>query len=213
MSFAGYTSIDDVIRKHRIRWLPTRFIEPLADAPPFSDFFRSELNFNLNSLPPARNENGASEYILFPIIREVWRTYHDDLSLFSHEPLAYDADLTGCPDYSICKRSEFGPFYPTPPYLLIVEAKLDDFTRAWGQCLAAMLAAQKLNGLPEQSIYGIATNGKSWEFGRLLGTEFMQDTETYTMSTLDLLGQVLHAVFRKCRDMARAATSLTTANA
>ena len=105
------------------------------------------------------------------------------------------------------KRSEFGPFYPTTPYLLVVEAKLDDFRRAWGQCLAAMLAAQRLNGNPDQPVYGIATNGRAWEFGVLRGVEFTRDPQNVGLLNLDAVGQMLHAAFRACRDLARAAPS------
>ena len=207
MAFTSYTCIDDVIRKHRIRWVSGSVVDLATDAPPFSDYFRSELAFNQKALPPARSESGAGEQLLFPIIREVWRVYHDYLSLFSHESLTFDSDLTGFPDYFVCSQSEFGPFYPTPPYLIVIEAKLDDFARAWGQCLAAMLAAQHLNGDPNQAVYGIATNGRAWEFGKLLRSTFTQDPWGVSLSNLDTLGQALHAVFRECRDMALAYTT------
>jgi hypothetical protein len=204
MAFTNYTCVDDVIKKHKIRWSAGPVVTPDPTAPVFSAHFRSELQFNLTRLPPARSESGAGEIILFPIIREVWRDYHTDLSLFTHESLTFDTDLTGYPDYFVCKPSEFGPFYPTPPSLLIVEAKLDDFANAWGQCLAAMLGAQKLNGTPEQTVYGIATNGKAWEFGVLRHSEFTQQQEPFALADLDDLARALHTVFRACRDMALA---------
>lgn len=204
MAFTSYTSIDDVIRKHKVRWLPGRVVNPLADAPPFTDYFRAELQFSLTRLPPSRSESGASGVILFPIVREVWREYYTELSLFSHEALASDADLAGFPDYFVCKQSEFGPFYPTPPYLLVIEAKLDDFAKAWGQCLAAMLAAQKLNSSPDQPVYGIVTNGRTWKFGVLRYNGFTHQQEPFGLVDLDDLGRALHAIFRACRDMALA---------
>ncbi len=209
MAFTDYRSIDDVIRKHRLRWVAGEVVAPAADAPPFTASFRDELNLNLTELPPVRSEAGAGELVLFPILREVWKSYRPHLSLFTHDPLEFDEDLRGIPDYFVCKRSEFGPFYPEPPLLLVVEAKLDDFERAWGQCLAEMLAAQKLNGTPDLPVYGIASNGKTWEFGVLLSREFTQDPGPLAVSDLDTLGQALHAVFRACRDMALAHRSPT----
>ena len=38
-------------------------------------------------------------------------------------------------------------------------------TWGWGQCLAAMLAAQKLNDLPEQTVYGIRQMARSGSAG------------------------------------------------
>jgi hypothetical protein len=212
MAFTSYTCIDDVIRKHKIRWQSGQVVTPDQTAPPFSATFRSELDINLRYLPPVRSEAGAGEVILFPILREVWKDYREVLSLFTHENLEYDSDLTGYPDYFVCPSSEFGPFYPTPPYLLVVEAKLDDFEKAWGQCLAAMLAAQKLNAAPDRPVYGIASNGRAWEFGVLLGAEFTRQWGPVAISVLDELGQSLHAVFRACRDMALARKAAAPAN-
>ncbi|HEV3386241.1 MAG TPA: hypothetical protein VG097_15580 [Gemmata sp.] len=212
MAFNDYKCIDDVVKKHKLRMDQGTAIIPAADAPPFSEYFRSELEFSLRRLPIGRSEFGAGEIVLFPLLREVWKTYADNLSLFSHEPLEHDNDLTGTPDYFVCKPSEYGPTIPEVPYLLVVEAKLDDFERAWGQCLAAMLAAQKLNATPDHPVYGIATNSKTWEFGVLLGQEFICDPNPISLHNLDSLRQALHGVFRTCRDMALTSLATPTAN-
>lgn len=79
---------------------------PDPTAPLFSVMFRSELQFNLTRLPPIRSETGAGELILFPIIREVWREYHTDLNLFSHDSLTFDTDLTGYPEFANSPSSD-----------------------------------------------------------------------------------------------------------
>ena len=109
----------------------------------------------------------ACEALIYPLLRETWKSYRETLTLWSHQPLSYDEELSGAPDYMLPRRSPLGPLIPDQPYLLVVEAKKDDFTRGWGQCLAAMLAAQKVNNLKEQTEYGITTNGRVWECGRL----------------------------------------------
>lgn len=205
MAFGNYTSINLVIDKYKVRCGAGPVVAPAADAPPLSDHFREELAFNLREFAPGRSEVGAGELIHFPILREVWKSYRPPLQLFTHEPLAYDADLCGVPDYFVCRRSEYGPSYPTPPYLLVVEAKLDDFEKAWGQCLAQMLAAQKINGTPDRPVYGITTNGRAWEFGVLVGDRFTRDLNPATLQTLDTLNQMVHAAFRACRDSVLAA--------
>jgi hypothetical protein len=58
------------------------------------------------------------------------------------------------------------------PYLIVVEAKKDNFEEGWGQCLAELITAQKLNGNTKTEIFGIVSNGKFWEFGRLLENSF-----------------------------------------
>jgi hypothetical protein len=51
----------------------------------------------------------------------------------------------------------------------MVEAKKDDFEGGWGQCLAAMLAAQMINGDDQLILQGSVSNGDVWQFGRLQG--------------------------------------------
>lgn len=170
------------------------------------------MEFSLAHLSLGRSEVGAGEIVLFPILRQVWKTYADDLSLFTHEPLECDADLTGTPDYFVCRPSEYGPTIPEVPDLLVVEAKLDDFDKAWGQCLAAMLAAQRLNAAPDLPVYGVTTNSKAWEFGVLRYNEVTIQQQPATLIDLDTLRRHLHAVFRACRDMARAHKPAAPAN-
>ena len=202
MAFTTYRSIDDVVKKHKLVFVPGEILAPARDAPPFDDYFKSELNFTLHNLRAGRSEIGSSELILFPILREVWKSYVDEIALFTHEPLRYDDDLTGVPDYFICRKSKYGQTIPEVPFLLIVEAKLDDFEKAWGQCPAQMLAAKKLNGTPDMPVYGMATNGNAWQFGRLVGRVFAQDPSAIALATLEPLNQQMHAYMRACQALA-----------
>src|SRR5207249_6154452 len=128
------------------------------------------------------------ENLIYPILREVWKSsYLDDLQIWSHLPLYYDEDLSGTPDYIVARQSPLGHVVMEEPYLLVVEAKKDDFERGWGQCLAALLAAQRINKTPRQTLYGIATNGRSWEFGNLQDQQFTQDLRAYGLADLDQL--------------------------
>ena len=196
MAFANFGCIDDVVRKYRLTYVQASLLPPDATAPSFGDYFRQELAFNLRKLPIGRSEIGAGEVLLFPLLREVWKHYADELALFSHESLTFDDELTGVPDYFVCRISEFGQTIPDIPYLLVMETKLDDFEKAWGQCAAAMLASQRLNQAPDMPVYGITTNGSSWQFGMLLGRELTVDQNATALSTLDVLSQRLHAAFR-----------------
>ncbi len=211
MAFNNYTCVDDVVKRHRLTYIQGLLLPPDPTAPLASDHFREELAFNLRMLPVGRSETGTGEVLLFPILREVWKPYAKELALFTHEGLTFDDDLTGTPDYFVCKVSEFGQTIPDVPVLLVAEAKLDDFEKAWGQCGAAMLAAQKLNQSPDVPVYGLATNGGSWQFGVLLGRELTVDPNATSLSTLDVLFQRLHAVFRAVHAQAVAHVRAQTA--
>jgi hypothetical protein len=68
--------------------------------------------------------------------------------------------------------------------------------------MAAMVAAQKLNGQPEQTLFGVASNGRVWEFGRLQGSVFTQDPRLYLAQDLDGLAAALQFVLSQCQDEA-----------
>jgi hypothetical protein len=86
------------------------------------------------------------------------------------------------------------------PFLCIVEAKKDDFEQGLAQCLVEMKACrysnQQLNQLLD--IFGIVTNGNSWEFYCLQLDGWVYGTETYSIGSIaDLLGR-LHYIFQQC---------------
>ena len=66
----------------------------------------------------------------------------------------------------------------------VVEAKRNDFDQGWGQCLAELVAAQKLNDQSDRVVYGIVTDGKRREIGKLIQNQFTQNACGYTVSKL-----------------------------
>jgi hypothetical protein len=120
--------------------------------------------------------------------------------------MSFDDKVQGYPDYFFARRSPLGPVRDKP-YVLFVEAKRDDFEAAWGQCLAAMLTAQKLNGAPDIKIFGGVTNGRVWYFGELIGRELIQDPRGFTIDELPELFAALSDVFRQAREEVLAATA------
>lgn len=95
----------------------------------------------------------------------------------------------------MAKRSPRGKIVFESPYLILVEAKKDNFEERWGQCLAELIAAQKINNKPEQLLYGIVSNGKIWEFGQLQEQDFIKNIQEYSISNLDKLFAGLNFVF------------------
>jgi len=69
----------------------------------------------------------------------------------------------------------------------VVEAKRNDFVKGWGQCLAELVAIQKINDMPESAIYGIVTDGKLWQFGKLVQNLFTRNITVLTISELKKL--------------------------
>ncbi len=81
------------------------------------------------------------------------------------------------------------------PLVIVAEAKKNDFEQGWGQCLAELVAAQKLNDNASIPVYGIVTDGKLWEFGKLSVDSFVKHIESYTVDRITSLFGVLHAIF------------------
>jgi hypothetical protein len=169
MSFSDFKTIDQVQRQYNVALQQQSIIQaqPMSPSPAFAE----NLQFDIQNID-VRDEAARREVIIYPLLREIFRRYADNLSLFSHRPLAIDDAvenniLSGVPDYLVSSRSPLGRTVMGKPLLIVVEAKRDDFSLGWAQCLAEMIAAQKYNESDKISVYGIVTNGDAWEFGKL----------------------------------------------
>ncbi len=105
-----------------------------------------------------------------------------------------DGTLSGTPDYMVSRKSNLGKTILESPLVLVVEAKRNDFEQGWGQCLAELVAADRLNS-QACPVYGIVTDGKLWEFGRLYNQVFTKNSASYTITDLEKLFCVLNGLF------------------
>ena len=197
MPFTDFATIGDVARAYQITLRDEKFLA-LRERP-ISDILREELAFAENYAAYNLSEAAVCENLIYPILKDVWKSYLQDLMLWSHQPMRYDAALSGIPDFSVGRLSPLGRWVVGPPFILVIEAKRDDPERGWSQCLAALLTAQKLNNLPELTLYGIATNGRFWEFGKLEGTTFTREVQVFLWSRPQELCGALHFVFEQCQ--------------
>ncbi len=81
---------------------------------------------------------------------------------------------------------------------MLVEAKQDNFEAGWAQCLAEMIAAQRLNGELSVTIFGIVSNGKTWQFGKLESENFTININIYTIQNLDQIFTAVNYIFQQC---------------
>ncbi len=70
------------------------------------------------------------------------------------------------------------------PIVVVVEAKQNNFTEGWGQCLAELVAAQKISQSDETFIHGIVTDGELWHFGRLFAKLFTKNRTVLAISEM-----------------------------
>jgi hypothetical protein len=196
MPFSDYKNIGTVAKEYQIKYVEAACI--VETEFPVNDYFRDELALNLRELVIDNSEAAICESQIYPVLREVWKLYRNKFILWSHQPLNYDPKLSGVPDYILAKRSPLGKIIFDKPYLVLVEAKKDNFEEGWGQCLAEMIAAQRINNEPNQTIYGMASNGGIWQFGKLTGDVFTKDINFYTIRELDKLLAAINYVFQQC---------------
>ncbi|WP_008312841.1 hypothetical protein [Leptolyngbya sp. PCC 6406] len=196
MSFSAYTSLAKTIQAFQITYTEANFITTVDFS--VSEAFRQDLQFTMQEGVVDNSEFAICENLVYPVLKEVWKQYHSRFILWSHQFLNCDANLSGFPEYILARRSPLGKIVFDQPYFVLVEAKQDNFDAAWGQCLAEMVAAQRMNEHTEIVIFGITSNGDRWQFGKLDGMQFTLNSTFYTIQELDKLFAAVNAIFQQC---------------
>ncbi|MFO0966219.1 MAG: hypothetical protein U0793_11635 [Gemmataceae bacterium] len=201
MAFGTFKTLEEVVRSYQVHVVEQEFVRPAARA--VDDRFRERLKFIRANAPVSASEEAICEFLIAPILQEAWLPFSDSLMLWSHVAFHGDESLTGFPDYFFARRSPLGPVREQP-YVLFVEAKRDDFDAGWGQCLAAMIAAQRLNDRASRLIHAGVSNGRIWYFGKLDGSTLTQDPRAFTVDDLDVLFGALNYLLQQARSQALA---------
>jgi len=196
MPFSSYKSISAVLKKFQIKYVQTNFV--LETKFPVKDDFKSELDLLFTDGVIDNSESAICENLIYPVLKEVWKFYRSKLTLWSHQTLIYDEDLSGVPDYIVTQRNPLATIVFDKPYFLAVEAKQDKFEEGWGQCLAEMIAVQRINDDLEKTVFGIVSNGKVWQFGKLNVDIFTRSRNLYTIEELDKLFAAVNYIFQQC---------------
>ncbi|RKU32032.1 hypothetical protein C6495_11740 [Candidatus Poribacteria bacterium] len=200
MAFSDFKSIAEVQAKFSIKASKEGLIGVDTVLTP-ADQFLQEFEFNRQHFNTVGSEMARCETLIFPVLREVYKTYAEDYVLWIGESLAYDAILSGTPDYFIATKSELGGRILGTPLIIVVEAKKNDFEVGWGQCLAELIAAQKINAqnIKEHAalpVYGIVTDGMMWQFGKLVGDTFTENITPFSLGDMPRLFGAIDAVFK-----------------
>ena len=143
------------------------------------------------------SEASICENLIYPVLKETWKSFLSHFYLWSHPTWYVDEVLSGIPDYLFTQPTKYGKAVLGAPVLITVEAKKDNFQEGWGQCAAAMIAAQKLNANNQITIYGIVSNGETWEFAYLEGDRITKNIIGYSIFELHKLYEALHFVLKQ----------------
>ncbi|MBD2500139.1 hypothetical protein [Anabaena azotica] len=196
MAFSNYKTISEVLKAFQVTYTEANFIVEV----PFeiSHYFREDLELMMRDAVVDNSEVAICQNLIYPLIKEVWKTYRQPFIIWSHPSLNHDGNLSIFPGYILAKRSSLGKVVFDKPYFILVEAKQDNFEAGWAQCLAEMIAAQRLNGEYQIVIFGIVSNGATWQFGKLEGEVFTRNITPYTIYELDKLISVVNFIFQQC---------------
>ncbi len=143
-------------------------------------------------------EKARSEFLVAPILSEVWECEDHSIAVFSGAEFNVEParGLSGACDFIISRSRDFAAI--RAPVLMVVEAKRDDLDRAAGQCAAELVAAHQFNaarGDPPGPVWGAATTGTVWRFLRIEGSTLSVEYREYYIGDLpQLLGILLHIV-------------------
>lgn len=191
-----YRGIGAVFKEYQITYTESDFMIETAFNIPKD--FREDLQTVMRKGVVDNSELAICENLIYPVLKEVWKRYSSKFTLWSHQSLICDNNLSGIPEYILAQRSPLGKVVFDKPYLLFVEAKQDKFNQGWGQCLTDMVVAQRLNEEPQMTIFGIVSIGEVWQFGKLEANVFTKNVTFYTIQELDQLFAAVNYVFQQC---------------
>jgi hypothetical protein len=196
MSFSQYQNLGETLQKFQIRYTAANFMQEVDF--PISDYFRQDWNLMLEEAVVDNSEFAVCQNLIYPVLKEVWKAYRSKFLLWTQKFFNSDASLSGFPEYILARRSPLGKVVFDKPYFVLVEAKQDNFDAGWGQCVAEMIAAQKLDAELNITVYGIVSNGDVWQFGKLEERVFTRNKMFYTIQALDQLFAAVNYVFQQC---------------
>ena len=139
-------------------------------------------------------EKARSEFIIAPILAELYDQANNELSLFSGWELNVDAELglIGRCDFLISRSNNQS--YLESPIVVAVEAKQDDFRQGINQCIAEMIAARIFNerdGTGIEKIFGCVTTGDVWRFLILDGKSAIIEEKVFELSEVEQIIGIL----------------------
>ena len=132
MAFTQFKSLGSVLTTYDIGYTDTNFIiEELVEVPAR---LIEDIDFSLKDTNYSLSEASICENLIYPVLKETWKSFLSDFMLWSHPTWYVDDVLSGIPDYLFTQPTKYGKAVLGAPVLIAVEAKKDNFQEGWGQC-------------------------------------------------------------------------------
>jgi hypothetical protein len=171
MAYNQFT-LQRVVADFGLKVNSVRDLFPAARPVPVPAAARHLLLRNTSLATTVNTEAARAQFLIGPLLAEVWAAADDRLALFVGTRFDVDeeAGLVGVCDYILGRPPQL--HFVTAPVVMIVEAKNEDVPGGLGQCAAAMVAALRFNAArppATDAIAGAVTDGERWRFLRLTG--------------------------------------------
>ncbi len=193
----GKFSLEEVVDTFQLSYQETSIFNNTISQNP-SDHLKLALKEGIPLALPNGSELARQNYIVTPILMEVRRNAHYEITLYSGVNLVADKSkgLNGECDV-ILSKSKITAFIDTPIFTM-VEAEKQDMNAGIGQCAAQMIGAQMFNQRKKKTvkeIYGCVTTGEVWQFLKLADNELILDTDRYHIDNVEaILGALRYVV-------------------
>jgi hypothetical protein len=196
MAFSEFKNVQQLLKHYPLRIRFEQFLPDVRVEVPA--WLVTNLHFSLTRRAASESEMYFREHFIFPFMHLAWQR-HPRLKLWSQQALEYDSQLNGEPDFLVSAwTDEPVRELVNKPLLAVAEAKKQDFESGWAQCVAEMLACQKINGDENITVFGIVSTGLSWEFGKLDHDKFIREPEPLGLNDPHRLFGAIDHVFAEC---------------
>lgn len=167
--------------------------QPDFTTKPQSAYFEENMQ-RLRRFDTARSE-GAKLLLADAFFEEAIQPYIE-LRIFK-ETTIQGTDTGGLVDYLVAPDG----VVPATPFLCVSEAKKDDFDKGLAQCLVEMQACGEINSSSgrEIPVFGIVTNGSSWQFYRREPSGQVWESSTYSIAHPQEILGILDHIFALCQ--------------
>lgn len=204
MNTQNFRNLGELIKFLKLQYRQKMKLEDVGLQPSCPEKLKEEIAFVLQEAAYDISTQAICENLVYPVLRESWRFFSDLLSLWGN-PKIDTAESEISPNYVFTKRSDFGKIVMETPYLCIVEVSTEHRNVGWMHTLWKMQEIRNQNPELRITVYGIMTNGETWEIGKLEQNVFTQYTQRYDIGDLDRLFQGICSVLTLCKKQ----TSLT----
>ena len=199
MAYINFT-IEEVLKTFQLETDEAADISSEIEAIVPSEHLTTTLSRNVSLALAIGTEKAKSELIVSNVLVELRENFEQRTSLFSGIDFNVDVEkgLSGVCDFLISLSPV--QYYLEAPIIILVEAKKDEPTTGFGQCIAEMLAAQRFNIEKENdisSVYGATTSGTDWRFLKLKGQRLHIDRSLYSIGQCDKILGILSSMVKQ----------------